>query len=137
MANDNRIEEASSSEYQRCDGMGPLERSFHSAAARIVDFLIIHKSSDFSESEIAQMTELSAKTVNRIMPQLISNNIAQIKRTVSGRTKMYWLHPKSKAAEHLEAFVYETASVLAEEKIHDEEIRSLNGDQHRLRFQNT
>jgi hypothetical protein len=50
---------------------------------------------------------------------------------------MYWLHPKSKAAEHLEAFVYETASVLAEEKIQDEEIRSLNGDQHRLRFQDT
>jgi transcription initiation factor IIE alpha subunit len=136
MVNDNRIDEVSS-EYQRYDGMGPLERCFHSAAARIVDFLIIHKSSDFSESEIAQMTELSAKTVNRIMPQLISNNIAQIKRTVSGRTKMYWLHPRSKAAEHLEAFVYETASVLAEEKIHHEEIRSLNGDQHRLKFQNS
>src|SRR5215472_17684162 len=136
MANDNRIEELSS-EYQRHDGMGPLERCFHSAAARIVDFLIIHKSSDFSESEIAQMTELSAKTVNRIMPQLISNNIAQIKRTVSGRTKMYWLHPRSKATEHLEAFVYETASVLAEEKIHHEEIRSLNDDQHRLKFQNS
>ncbi|MGC1932807.1 MAG: hypothetical protein WA667_27860 [Candidatus Nitrosopolaris sp.] len=137
MTNDSRIEEPSS-EYQPCDGMGPLERSFHSAAARIVDFLIIHKSSDFSESEIAEMTELSAKTVNRTMPQLISNNITQIKRTVSGRTKMYWLHPKSKAAEHLEAFVYETASILAEEKIHHEEIEtSVNSDQHQLKFQNT
>ena len=70
------------------------------------------------------------------MPQLISNNITQIKRTVSGRTKMYWLHPNSKAAQHLEAFVYETASILAEEKIHNEGIRSVNGDQHELKFQN-
>jgi transcription initiation factor IIE alpha subunit len=125
MVNDNRIEEVSS-ESQLHDEMGPLERCFNSAAARNVDFLIIHKSFDFSESEIAQMTQLSAKTVNRIMPQLISNNIAQIKRTISGRTKMYWLHPRSKAIEHLEAFVYETASMLAEEKIRQEEIRSLN-----------
>jgi transcription initiation factor IIE alpha subunit len=95
-----------------CDGMGPLERAFHSAAARIVDFLIIHKGSDFSESEIADMTKLSTKTVNRTMPQLISNNIAQLKRIVSGRTKMYCLH-KSKAAVHLEEFVYELASNLA------------------------
>lgn len=139
MSNDSRIEEEQqqlSSEYLPCDGMGPLERSFRSAAARIVDFLIIHKNSDFSESEIAQMTDLSAKTVNRTMPQLISNNITQIKRTVSGRTKMYWLHPKSKAAEHLEAFVYETASILVEQKIHHEEIeKSVNSDQHKLKFQ--
>ncbi len=137
MTNNSTIEEPSS-EYQPCDGMGPLERSFHSAAARIVDFLIIHKGSDFSESEIAEMTELSTKTVNRTMPQLISNNITQIKRTVSGRTKMYWLHPKSKAAEHLESFVYETASMLADQKIHQEETEtSVKSEQHQLKFQNT
>jgi transcription initiation factor IIE alpha subunit len=121
---------------EACDGIGPLERAFHSAAARIVDFLIIHKGSDFSESEIADMTRLSTKTVNRAMPQLISNNIAQLKRIVSGRTKMYWLHPKSKAAVHLEEFVYELASNLAQEEIHQETEISTTYDQQQLKIQN-
>lgn len=136
MANDSKQEPMSS--HQPCDGMGPLERAFHSAPARIVDFLIIHKGSDFSESEIADMTRLSTKTVNRAMPQLISNNIAELKRTVSGRTKMYWLHPKSKAAVHLEEFVYELASNLAQEEIHQEEIKpSTRNEQQQLKFQDT
>lgn len=134
--NDNNEEPMSSD--QPCDGMGPLERAFHGAPTRIVDFLIIHKGSDYSESEIADMTRLSAKTVNRAMPQLISNNIAQLKRTVSGRTKMYWLHPKSNAAVHLEEFVYELASNLAQEEIHQEEIESsTRNEQQQLKFQNT
>jgi len=143
MANNNNInsEEPMSSD-QPCDGMGPLERAFHGAPARIVDFLIIHKGSDFSESEIADMTRLSTKTVNRAMPQLISNNVVQLKRTVSGRTKMYWLHPKSNAAVHLEEFVYELASNLTQEEIHQEEIESTttttrNEQQQQLKFQNT
>ena len=136
MANDSKEEPDLDS--QPCDGMGPVERAFHSAPARIVDFLIIHKGSDFSESEIADMTKLSTKTVNRAMPQLISNNIAQLKRTVSGRTKMYWLHPKSKAAVHLEEFVYELASNLAQKEIHQEETEpSTRHEQQQLRFQNT
>lgn len=136
MVNDSREEPESGD--QSCDGMGPLERAFHSAPARIVDFLIIHKGSDFSESEIANMTKLSTKTVNRTMPHLINNNIAQLKRIVSGRTKMYWLHPKSKAAVHLEEFVYELASKLAQEEIHQEETEPYTrNEQQQLKFQNT
>jgi len=114
-----------------CDGMGPLERLFHSAAARITDFLVIHKGSDYSEAEIAEMTGLSTKTVTREMPYLVADGIADVKRTV-GRSKLYWLHPRSKAAEDLEKFCFDRAALRIEEKEESENVRAVDKQQTRL-----
>jgi DNA-binding transcriptional ArsR family regulator len=66
----------------------PFEAVFHSAAARIVDFLIIFREFDYSKADISKKTGLSYKTVTRKMPILVKENIVKITRKL-GRSDVY------------------------------------------------
>ncbi len=72
----------------------PFEKIFHSAVARILDFLIIYRDFDYSESDIARKTNLTYKTVAREMPNLLEQGIIILTR-LHGRTKMYKINEGS------------------------------------------
>jgi len=68
-----------------------LERVFHSAAARIVDFFILFRDYDYSEGDIAKKTGLSAKTVSKELDNLVNEGYIVITRK-SGKSTMYKLN---------------------------------------------
>jgi hypothetical protein len=66
----------------------PFEKAFHNAAARIVDFLILFRDFDYSESELCRKTRLSYKTVRKELDNLVKQDVVKITRTI-GRSEMY------------------------------------------------
>lgn len=74
----------------------PFESIFHSAAARILDFLVIFREFDYSEMDISKKTGLSYKTVTREMPILVKENVVKVTRKV-GRSDMYKLSDSTRA----------------------------------------
>lgn len=81
----------------------PLERVFHSAAARIVDFFLLNDEFDYSEGDIAKRTKLSAKTVSREIPILVEEGIVKFTRK-SGRSDMYKLNQESERVRGLKLY---------------------------------
>ncbi len=68
-----------------------LERVFHSAAARIMDFFILFRKYDYSEGEIKKKTGLSAKTVSKELDNLVNEEYIVVTRK-SGKSTMYKLN---------------------------------------------
>lgn len=48
----------------------PLERIFHNAAARVLDFLILNQQLSFTAEEISSQTETPERTLQRVLPFL-------------------------------------------------------------------
>jgi predicted transcriptional regulator len=69
----------------------PFERIFHNATARVLDFLIVSKGYDYTESEIARRTGLTPKRVSRELENLVSENIVKKTRKI-GKSNMYILN---------------------------------------------
>jgi hypothetical protein len=86
----------------------PLEKVFHSAAARIVDFLIIYRDFDYSESDLARKTRLTYKTIAKEVPLLLDNEIITFTR-LHGRSKMYKINDQSERVKGLIQFIDGTA----------------------------
>lgn len=69
-------------------GMLPLSKIFNSPSSKILDFLLTNPEFDYSESDIARLTNLSPRTVQRTLPYLLEENL--VKRTgKSGKAFMY------------------------------------------------
>lgn len=69
-------------------GMLPLSRIFNNPSSKILDFLLTNPDFDYSESDIAKITGISPRTVQRTLPDLLEENL--VKRTgKSGKAYMY------------------------------------------------
>jgi hypothetical protein len=54
----------------------PLEKVFYvPAASRILDFFILNQNLVYSESDISRLTEVSARTLQRVLPILIKEKL--------------------------------------------------------------
>jgi DNA-binding transcriptional ArsR family regulator len=73
----------------------PLEKIFHSASARIVDFLLIYREFDYSEADIARRIKMTPKTVAKEIPVLLEEGVIQLTRK-SGRSHMYRINDSQK-----------------------------------------
>lgn len=96
---------------------GPFERLFSGVAiARMLDFLItasVSKDWDYSETQIAKNSGVSARTVQREISKLLEAKLVRQVRTV-GNAKMYQLNKPYRTALSAEKFAFE----LARENIH-------------------
>ncbi|MGH9987687.1 MAG: helix-turn-helix domain-containing protein [Nitrososphaeraceae archaeon] len=96
---------------------GPFERLFSGVAiARMLDFLItasVSKDWDYSETQIAKNSGVSARTVQREISKLLEAKLVRQVRTV-GNAKMYQLNKSYRTALSAEKFAFE----LARENIH-------------------
>lgn len=94
-----------------------------SASAKLLDFFITYRDFDYSETDIAESSRVSKRTVFRELPKLESAGLIKFTRNV-GRAKMFKLDPESEAAKLLEKFVFEVATrridgVLAKETMQE------------------
>jgi DNA-binding transcriptional ArsR family regulator len=68
-----------------------FDRIFHNATARVLDFLILLRECDYTESEIARRTGLTPITVSKELETLVSENLAKKTRKI-GRSHLYALN---------------------------------------------
>ena len=102
----------------------PLERIFRNNIARVIDFLIINQQFNFTTAEISKSSEIPLRTVQRIIPQLIRNNIV-IENKYKGKIKNYELNRNSKLVEILRLYSIETVNVFIEEALDEKRTRAL------------
>ena len=79
------------------------------ATARLLDFFVTYKDFDYSETDIAESSRVSPRTVFREIPKFESIGLIKFTRNV-GRAKMFKLNPESEVAKYLEKLVFEIAS---------------------------
>jgi DNA-binding transcriptional ArsR family regulator len=73
----------------------PLEKLFHSASARIIDFLLIYRDFDYSEADIARKIEMTPKTVGKEISILLELGAIKLTRK-SGRSNMFRINDSQK-----------------------------------------
>jgi len=79
------------------------------ASARLLDFFVTNKEFDYSETDAAESSGVSLRTVSRELPKFASAGIIKFTRNV-GRAKMYKLDQNSEIARYLEQFVFAAAT---------------------------
>jgi hypothetical protein len=88
----------------------PLEAIFQNTSARILDFLVLNQKFDYSAPEISKITRVPLRTLQRVLPHLVSKEI--IKETGKiGKTRMYMLNTESELAKLLRQFTLATINV--------------------------
>ena len=85
----------------------PLERIFPISSARVIDFLILNKKFDYSLSDISKATDVDIRTLQRIFPLLIEENLVT-KTRQSGKSFMYVFNRTSQRCKALEKYFEET-----------------------------
>ena len=88
------------------------------ASAKLLDFFVTYRDFDYSETDIAESSGVSKRTVFRELPKLESAGLIKFTRNV-GRAKMFKLDPESEASKLLEKFVFEVATVLVNKTIQE------------------
>jgi predicted DNA-binding protein YlxM (UPF0122 family) len=68
-----------------------LSKVFNNATGQTLEFFLNHADKDYSMSEIRKETDLSPRSLIRIIPRLVSLDIISITRTVGSKIKMYQL----------------------------------------------
>ena len=110
--------------------LGVLGKLFlGTSTAKILDFLLIFREFDYSESEIAKHAGISTRHIYRAIPKLEELGLIDNTR-MSGRAKMYKINSDCKAIQYLEKFVYtiktetsdEESTVLVQSKLDKEKI---------------
>jgi hypothetical protein len=92
---------------------GILEYLFSGpATAKLLDFFVTYKDFDYSETDIGELADVSAKTVIKELPKLEALGLIKHTRKV-GRAKMYKLDIYSPTAKALQQFAF----LLAEKDI--------------------
>lgn len=85
----------------------PLERVFRCAQARVIDDMILKLAIPRTEKEIAKATDISSRTLQRILPELTDDGI--LKRRRDGIAYKYELNLDSDRARGL--FEYSRTTV--------------------------
>ena len=82
----------------------PLSRLFQSPTAKVLDFLFLNRDFDYSESDIASLSNTAPRTLQRVLITLKEENL--IKRTrKSGRSNMYKANLDNKSGKYLLNYV--------------------------------
>ena len=82
----------------------PLSRLFQSPTAKVLDFLFLNRDFDYSESDIASLSNTAPRTLQRVLITLKEEKL--IKRTrKSGRSNMYKANLDNKLGEYLLNYV--------------------------------
>ena len=93
-------------------------------AAKLLDFFVTYRDFDYSETDIANSSGVSKRTVFREIPKMESVGLVKFTRNV-GRAKMFKLNPESKATKLLEQFAFEIADKRIENALADEMMQGL------------
>ena len=92
---------------QSASAKRPLERIFPISSARVLDFLILNKKFDYSLSDISKATDVDIRTLQRIFPLLLEENLVT-KTRQSGKSFMYVFNRASERCKALEKYFEET-----------------------------
>jgi Fic family protein len=92
----------------------PLERVFHNATSRILDYLILNPKFDYSASQISEVTRIPLRTVHRVLPHIVETKLVKETGRV-GNMKMYMLNPQSELAGILKDYVHTSLNLNLEE----------------------
>ena len=85
----------------------PLTRIFNSPGSKILDFLLTNQNFDYSESDIAKITNVSPRTIQRTLPFLLDEKL--IRRTrKSGKAFMYEANLESPRIQALLEYIKST-----------------------------
>lgn len=85
----------------------PLERIFDISSAKVLDFLLLNQKFDYSESDISNLANIPPRTLQRILPNLINENII-IRTRKSSKSFMYQANLESKRTSALLEYVKAT-----------------------------
>ena len=88
----------------------PLEAIFQNTSARILDFLVLNQKFDYSAPEISKITRVPLRTLQRVLPRLVSKQIVKETGKI-GKTRMYMLNTDSELAKLLRQFSLATINV--------------------------
>lgn len=86
-------------DVQSYDNDYPLERLFHNAAARVLDFLILNQQLSYNAEEISQLTDTPERTLQRVLPFLAEEGL--LKRERVGLAFKYEINLDSERANKL------------------------------------
>ena len=78
----------------------PLERTFNSTSARVLDFLILNQQFDYSQSDISRLARVPPRSLQRILPTLVSEKLVSRSRK-SGKSFMYLFNSKTERGQAL------------------------------------
>lgn len=94
----------------RCEGISdalPLERVFGNPVSKVLDFLILNQDFDYSESDISKLAEVPSRTLQRVLPCLLAEQL--VKRTrKSSKANMYKADFDSKRVLALQQYIKAT-----------------------------
>lgn len=86
---------------------GPLERVFSNSFSRVLDFFILNQKLDYSFSDISNLANVPPRTLQRVLPILIKENLV-VQHRKSGKSQMYILNKNSRRTKALEFYFNET-----------------------------
>lgn len=89
--------------------IGPLESVFPGSTSKILDFLCVFKTWDYSVSDIAKNAGVSFKTALHEIKSLEEQQVLSKTRTV-GKATMYKLNLESKQGFHIDKLAFEIAT---------------------------
>lgn len=92
------------------------------ASAKLLDFFITYRDFDYSETDIAESSGVSQRTVFRELPKLESAGLIKFTRNV-GRAKMFKLDSESETAKLLEKFAFGVAARKIDEGLANQTIQ--------------
>jgi len=90
------------------------------ATAKILDFFLIYKELDHTESQIAQFSNVSFKTAVKDIKRLEELGIIKMTRKV-GNAKLYKINQESEVAKQLEGFTYALTNLLIDKELEKQE----------------
>lgn len=90
------------------------------ATAKILDFFLIYKELDHSESQIAQFSNVSFKTAVKDIKRLEELGIIKMTRKV-GNAKLYTINKESKVTKQLDGFTYTLTNLLIDKELNQEQ----------------
>ena len=92
------------------NGNKPLERVFHNATSRVLDFLITSSEFDYSASQISNLTGIPLRTVHRLLQNVVETQLVKETRMV-GNMRMYMFNTHSELAQTLKQYVYKAMNM--------------------------
>jgi hypothetical protein len=73
----------------------PLERVFGNPISKVLDFLLMNQEFDYSESDISRLAGVPPRTLQRVMPCLLTEHLI-LRTRKSSKTNMYKANFESK-----------------------------------------
>lgn len=109
----------------------PLERVFGNPVSKVLDFLITNQDFDYSESDISRLAGVPSRTLQRIMPCLLTEQLITRTRK-SSKSNMFKANFDSKRTLALQLFIKATI----EENLKNQELFKATNETRRVGQQN-